>query len=67
MMTYTYGLFDSHDQQLDTTNIDEENLDLAMDLFLEFGENQHGVKYSINSLSGHYVLLLEEVEDLDAE
>ena len=63
--TYTYGLFDSHDTCIDSTNIDEENMDFAMELFKEFDKHEH---YGITESSGHYVELLETVEeDYDPE
>ena len=61
-MTYTFGLFDSHNQQIDVTNIDENSLDLAMDLFMQFAPSEG---YCISELSGHYVTLIEEVEEDD--
>ena len=59
---YRFGLFDSHDELLDQTNISEDNDELAMDLFREFSAHEG---YSIHTLSGHYVELLEETDEDD--
>ena len=63
--TYTYGLYDSHDTWLDSTNIDEDNIDFALELFKEFDKHEH---YGITESSGHYVVLIgTPEEDYDPE
>ena len=62
IMTYTFGLYDSHDQLIDSTNIDENNPDFAWDLFVEF--SKHESYKDINSDTAQYhVELIEEVPE----
>lgn len=65
--TYTFGLFDSHDQLIDQTNIDENNQDFAWQLFVEFSASGQESYKNINSDTAQYhVELLEEVpEEVD--
>lgn len=65
IMTYTFGLFDSHDQLIDQTNIDENNLDFAWQLFVEFSKNE-SYKDILSETAQYHVELIEEVpEEVD--
>jgi hypothetical protein len=60
--TYTFGLFDSHDQLIDQTNIDENDAQFAWQLFVEF--SAHESYKDINSDTAQYhVELIEEVPE----
>jgi hypothetical protein len=57
---YLFGLYDgSGDQLMDTTNINEDNPDLAMELFQDFSREEG---YRIRE--DWFVVLLEETEEL---
>jgi hypothetical protein len=58
-MEYTFGLFDSHDQLIDETSIDENNEDLAWELFQDFAKTE-GYERMNDPIAGYYVILLEE-------
>lgn len=60
--TYTFGLFDSHDQLIDQTNIDENNLDFAWNLFVEFSKSEN-YKDILSDTAQYHVELLEEVPE----
>ena len=61
---YRFGLFDSHDQLIDQTNINEDDPDFAMELFIGFGPDED---YYVDDTTGHYVELLEETDEEDEE
>ncbi len=54
---YVFGLYDGGDRLIDTTNVDENDPELAMELFTQFAANEN---YSIDDTTGHYVMLLDE-------
>ena len=71
VQNYIYGLFDSHDQQIDQTSINEENDDLAWDLFVEFSQhesNNPSYKNILNPDYGYYCTLIAvEDEEIDED
>jgi len=65
VQNYIYGLFDNHDQQIDQTSINEEDDELAWNLFVEFSQhkgNKPSYRNILNPDYGYYVTLLA-IED----
>jgi len=66
---YVFGLFDNHDQLIDQTNINEDDPNLAWELFVDFSKSpQESYKNIENPDFGYYTsLIAEEPEEVDED
>ena len=55
-MNYIFGLFDSMNQLIDQTSIDENDAELAYQLFVDFSKHEG---YVLDETSGYYVKLIQ--------
>lgn len=61
-INYVFGLFDSYDQLIDQTNINEDDPNLAWDLFVSYSKHE-GYPEMTNPDFGYSVSLIEEEEE----